>query len=422
METDRIEPNGSEQNSDSTVPTACPDKEESGEGKLWPEFWPVVKKRAHLWTQLSQPQLQYMTDFYLNKREHGKPKMKLNDWNLYFGVANAKKAILGPKSLPEELKLKIPKTPMPSEVEVQPADIAGDSGGLRPENSAHIHDTDIPFVSPTQILTDDVKRKIEIGTESAVHQRVPVPKNFCDLYRMLDSTFVKKEERQQKGIPTLDEFCSEKVQRMLEENELIVVNTEPIVRKCIQELRDGIPQLAFEKLCDKDGASPAKARECMHEYLNSLDDKAWEKIFAKIMEEKFTSSTRFQVQLSSLPNVPSLGSRSTATAKNIYQKKCAGREFLLKYAGSLYTEYRRTQTHEMAMHMVMSMGSILKSVCTAGCPSEEQDSHTDFRLRRKSPPGHISVTNISKQNGAFGFWRNSAGTCALCATVCRKPP
>ena len=74
--------------------------------------------------------------------------MKPTDWNLYFGVSNAKTAITGPKSLPEEFKLKIPKIPMPSVVEVQSADIAGDSGGLRPEHSAQFHDTDIHFILP----------------------------------------------------------------------------------------------------------------------------------------------------------------------------------------------------------------------------------------------------------------------------------
>ena len=103
------------------------------------------------------------------------------------------------------VKYKKQKTSTPLPGPVQPTDIAGDSEGLLPEPSAHNHDTvkDIPLVSPLQILTDDVKREIEIGTESAVHQRVPVPKIFHDLYRMFDSTFVKKEERQQKGIPTL---------------------------------------------------------------------------------------------------------------------------------------------------------------------------------------------------------------------------
>ena len=51
-----------------------------------------------------------------------------------------KMVILGAKFLPEEMKLKIPKISMPSQVNVQPTDIP-DSWGLRPETSAHIHNS-----------------------------------------------------------------------------------------------------------------------------------------------------------------------------------------------------------------------------------------------------------------------------------------
>ena len=114
---------------------------------------------------------------------------------------------------------------------------------------------------------------------------------------------------------------------MLEENELIVVNTEPIVRKCIEELENLLTKVAFKQLCDKDGACPAKAQECMHEYLNNFDDNAREKIFAENMEEKFKSSTRFQVQLSNLPEVPRLARNPRKMDKDVYQKKLHGVNF-----------------------------------------------------------------------------------------------
>ena len=107
---------------------------------------------------------------YSNKRKHGKPKIKITDWILYFGISIAKTAILGPKFLPEDFKLKIPKISMPSEVEVQSADIPGNFCGLFPETSAHIHDTDsdIPHVSPAQI-TQILKRKIKNESGSVWH-------------------------------------------------------------------------------------------------------------------------------------------------------------------------------------------------------------------------------------------------------------
>ena len=59
---------------------------------------------------------------------------------------------------------------MPSEVEVQSADIPGDFWGLFPETSAHIHDTgsDIPHVSPAQI-TQILKREIKNESGSVGH-------------------------------------------------------------------------------------------------------------------------------------------------------------------------------------------------------------------------------------------------------------
>ena len=42
------------------------------------------------------------------------------------------------KFLPEEM---IPKIAMPLQVDVQPTNIPGDSGGLRPEILAHIYNT-----------------------------------------------------------------------------------------------------------------------------------------------------------------------------------------------------------------------------------------------------------------------------------------
>ena len=49
-----------------------------------------------------------------------------------------KLVILWAKFLPEEM---IPKISIPLRVDVQPTDIPGDSGGLRPETLAHIHNT-----------------------------------------------------------------------------------------------------------------------------------------------------------------------------------------------------------------------------------------------------------------------------------------
>ena len=85
-----METNGSKHESNPTVSTACPDKEESREGKIWPEFWPSGGKRGRLWNQLSSSQLQCMTDFYMNKSTNSKPKIKITDWNAYFGVTHAK--------------------------------------------------------------------------------------------------------------------------------------------------------------------------------------------------------------------------------------------------------------------------------------------------------------------------------------------
>jgi len=90
MEMNSMETNGSKQESNPTVLTACPDKEESGERKIWPEFWQSGGKRGRLWNQLSSSQLRCMTDFYMNKSTNSKPKIKITDWNAYFGVTNAK--------------------------------------------------------------------------------------------------------------------------------------------------------------------------------------------------------------------------------------------------------------------------------------------------------------------------------------------
>ena len=90
MEMNRMETNGSKQEPNSTVLTACPDTEESGERKIWPEFLPSGGKRGRLWNQLSSSQLRCMADFYMNMSTKSTPKIKTTDWNAYFGVTDAK--------------------------------------------------------------------------------------------------------------------------------------------------------------------------------------------------------------------------------------------------------------------------------------------------------------------------------------------
>ena len=68
-------------------------------------------------------------------------KIKDADWNLYFGVSNARKVILDTKMLPANLKANISKISTPLPVQVQPTNIAGDSWDFHLETSAHIHDT-----------------------------------------------------------------------------------------------------------------------------------------------------------------------------------------------------------------------------------------------------------------------------------------
>ena len=47
-----------------------------------------------IWRQvlpfISMLPLQCMTDFYMNKSTNSKPKIKITDWNAYFGVTDAK--------------------------------------------------------------------------------------------------------------------------------------------------------------------------------------------------------------------------------------------------------------------------------------------------------------------------------------------
>ena len=165
-----------------TAQIPCPDKVESGDGKLWPVFWTREKPNGRLLSGLTPAQIAYMKHIYDNVDANQKNpnRIRVKDWSKYFGVYNARQAIYENSELAGNAKSKKQKTSTPLPVQMQPTDIAGDFEGLRPETSAHNHDTVtvIPLVSPPQILTDDVKRKIEIGPESAVHQRVPVPKNL----------------------------------------------------------------------------------------------------------------------------------------------------------------------------------------------------------------------------------------------------
>ena len=94
MEMNHMKTNGSKQESNPTVLTACPDKEESGESKIYGQ------SSGHLAASAAVNAINYhhfsflarrtSIKFYMNKSTNGKPKIKITDWNAYFGVSHAK--------------------------------------------------------------------------------------------------------------------------------------------------------------------------------------------------------------------------------------------------------------------------------------------------------------------------------------------
>ena len=51
----------------------------------------AIWRRARPFMELLSPsQLLCMTNFYMNKSTNSKPKIKITDWNAYFGVTHAK--------------------------------------------------------------------------------------------------------------------------------------------------------------------------------------------------------------------------------------------------------------------------------------------------------------------------------------------